>query len=183
MLQEPAGILSSTTILPSQYNKNGTWTRSITSYIRSRIFIHKKLSWRGLVWCCLMYLLKTEILKQDIKLITKSEEAGPCKAKAVSQEKFDCCIRKHSLLDTVSQELVTSCKYAMLLLTSSPAGEKMYWWPFSKDKKDLWKKQRILLTFWCKVPSVSKGNAVSDHIANAYFPKMLRDFKTWRQNW
>lgn len=71
-----------------------------------------------------MYLLKTEILKQDIKLITKSEEAGPCKAKAVSQEKFDCCIRKHSLLDTVSQELVTSCKYAMLLLTPSPAGEK-----------------------------------------------------------
>lgn len=84
MLQEPAGILSSTTILPSQHDKNATWTRSITSHIRSRIFIHNKLSWRWLVWCCLMYLLKTEILEQDTKLITKSVEAGLCKAKAQS---------------------------------------------------------------------------------------------------
>lgn len=72
-----------------------------------------------------MYLFKTVILKQDIKLIRKSAEAGPCKGKAVSQEKeFDCCIHKQPLLATVSQELVTSCKCRMLLLTPSPAREK-----------------------------------------------------------
>lgn len=87
MLQEPAGILTSTTILPSQHDKNATWTTSITSHIRSRIFIHNKFSWRWLVWCCLMYLHKTEILKRDIKLITKSVEAGPCKVKAQSLRK------------------------------------------------------------------------------------------------
>lgn len=37
-------------------------------------------------------------------------------------------------------------------------------------------KQRILPTLWCKVSSVSKGNAVLDHIANVSFPNITTDF-------
>lgn len=67
----------------------------------------------------------------------------------------------------------------MPLLTPSPAREKKYTDGHSQRRrcfKNIYEnKQRILLTFWCKVPSVSKGNAVSDHMANVSFPKILTD--------